>query len=37
MHDLQIEWIPEGTQFQVNEYDGNESIEKRDSVNWIQA
>jgi len=37
LEDLQIEWIPEGTQFQVNEYDGNESIEKRDSVNWITA
>jgi hypothetical protein len=37
MNDLQIEWIPEGTQFQVNEYDGNESIERRDRVTWITA
>jgi hypothetical protein len=29
--------MPEGTQFQVNEYDGSESIEKRDSVNWHTA
>ena len=37
LEDLQIEWMPEGTQFQVNEYDGYESIEKRDSVDWITA
>jgi hypothetical protein len=37
LEDLQIEWMPEGTQFQVNEYDGSESIEKRDSVNWHTA
>ena len=37
LEDLQIEWIPEGTQFQVNEYDGNENIERRDSVDWITA
>ena len=37
LEDLQIEWVPVGTLFQVNEYDGNESIEKRDSVNWITA
>ena len=37
LEDLHIEWIPVGTQFQVNEYDGNESIERRDSVDWITA
>ena len=37
IEDLQIEWMPVGTQFQVNEYDGNESIERRDSVDWITA
>ena len=37
LRDLQIEWVPEGTQFIVNEYDGNESIEKRDSVVWHTA
>jgi hypothetical protein len=37
LEDLQIEWMLEGTQFQVNEYDGYESIEKRDSVDWITA
>jgi len=37
LRDLQIEWLPEGTQFIVNDYDGNESIQKRDSVDWITA
>jgi hypothetical protein len=37
LEDLQIEWMPEGTQFQVNEYDGNENIQKRDSTDWITA
>ena len=27
MTDLEVEWIPEGTLFKVNEYDGSESIE----------
>ena len=34
---LKIEWIPQGTFFQINEYDGAESIECQDRVNWIQA
>ena len=25
-HDLEIEWLPEGTQFTIYEYDGSESI-----------
>lgn len=37
LRDLQIQWIPQGTQFQVNDYDGNESIELRDSVDWVTA
>lgn len=37
LKDLQIKWIPQGTQFQVTEYDGNENIETRDSVDWITA
>jgi hypothetical protein len=35
--DLRIEWMPVGTQFQVNEYDGNESIQKRDTTDWYTA
>ena len=37
MRELKVAWIPQGTQFQVNEYDGSESIETRDSVDWITA
>lgn len=37
LKDLQIEWIPEGTQFIVNEYDGNESIQTRESTIWYTA
>ena len=31
---LTVEWIPQGTAFRINEYDGNESIEIRDEINW---
>jgi hypothetical protein len=34
---LQVEWIPEGVQFKVREYDGSESIEYRDSEDWLIA
>jgi hypothetical protein len=37
IRDLKVEWIPEGTAFKINEYDGNESIEIRDSGQWIVA
>jgi hypothetical protein len=37
LEDLMIRWIPQGTQFQVNDYDGNENIELRDQVDWITA
>jgi len=35
--DLSIEWVPVGTAFKVNDYDGNESIEYRDMTDWIIA
>lgn len=35
--DLQVEWIPVGTAFRVNDYDGNESIEYRDMTDWTIA
>ena len=34
---LNIEWVPEGALFVVQEHDGNEWIELRDQINWIQA
>jgi hypothetical protein len=37
LRDLQIEWMPEGTEFIVNDYDGNESIQTRDSTDWYTA
>ena len=37
LRDLAIWWLKQGEQFQVNEYDGNEHIETRDSVDWFTA
>jgi hypothetical protein len=37
LRDLQIEWMPEGTQFIVEDYDGNESILKLESTDWYTA
>ena len=34
---LTIEWVPQGVRFRVNEYDGSESIELQDHVNWLEA
>ena len=35
--DLEVAWIPVGTRFIVREYDGFESIETEDEINWINA
>lgn len=37
MTDLDVEWIPEGTLFKVNEYDGSESIEYKENDHWMVA
>jgi hypothetical protein len=37
MTDLQVKWIPEGTLFKVNEYDGSESIELKENEYWMVA
>ena len=37
MTDLEVEWIPEGTLFKVNEYDGSESIELKENEYWMVA
>ena len=34
---LEVVWIPEGTQFWVHEYDGAESLRTMDSFDWITA
>lgn len=35
--DLQVKWLPEGTAFLVDEYDGYESVEVIGDVDWIVA
>ena len=35
--DLVIRWVPEGALFRVTEYDGAESIEILENLNWIKA
>ncbi len=34
---LEIEWVPVGTKFIINEYDGNESIELLDDITFHVA
>jgi hypothetical protein len=34
---LEVEWLPVGTHFLIEEFDGNESIQVRDSTNWMVA
>lgn len=35
--DVEIVWVSVGTQFRIAEYDGSESLETRDSVDWRTA
>ena len=35
--DLVITWVPEGRVFIINEYDGAESIQFRDDIEWMVA
>ena len=37
MDDLAVAWIPAGTLFKVNEYDGSESLELKESDDWLVA
>ena len=32
---LEVVWLPEGTQFWVHEYDGSESLRTLDSFDWM--
>lgn len=32
--DLDIAWLPEGTSFNITDYDGFESINLREEINW---
>ena len=35
LDDLTIQWLPQGTLFKINEYDGNESIELKENEQWL--
>ena len=35
--DLTIFWLPVGTAFRIHEYDGSESVEIRDEMDWTIA
>jgi len=35
--DLEVMWLPVGTHFRIHEYDGAESIEVREKINWSIA
>jgi len=35
--DLKVMWLDEGSEFVIDEYDGNESIQTRMSTNWFVA
>jgi len=37
MRDLQIQWVPVGTRFYVDEYDGNETVVLEKDVEWQVA
>jgi hypothetical protein len=37
IEDLKIEWITQGTEFIIDEYDGAESVLLRDEITWITA
>lgn len=37
MDGLTIAWVKEGTAFRVHEYDGNESIEIKEDMDWLIA
>lgn len=37
MRDLEVQWIPEGTEFRIHEYDGAESIEVKEELFWLIA
>lgn len=37
LRDLEVEWVPQGQEFRIVEYDGKEWIEYKDEVDWIIA
>jgi hypothetical protein len=37
LDDIEIEWVPQGTAFRINEYDGSESIEYIGDSSYMTA
>ena len=35
--DVEIEWVPVGTEFIIHEYDGSESLQQKEDFNWSEA
>lgn len=35
--DLVVQWVPQGTKFRIDEYDGAESLKTIDQEDWITA
>lgn len=35
--DIEIEWLPVGTEFYIHEYDGSETVHTKESDNWRTA
>lgn len=35
--DVEIVWLPEGTEFVIDEYDGSEGLELKEETNWLVA
>ena len=36
-YELSIEWVPIGTKFFVNDYDGYENVRRIDQIEWTTA
>jgi len=34
---LEVKWVPVGTRFRINEYDGNETVVLEDEDDWLIA
>ena len=37
LESLNVKWVPVGMAFRINEYDGSESVEYQDMVDWFIA
>jgi len=35
--DIEVMWLPKGTKFTIEEYDGSESLQVCDDVSWMEA